>query len=99
MVTTALNAFFEWLLRASWQASVIAALVLLVQWLFRKRGKATRCGRVYDPTGRTGRVRAAQAGHSEVEQTSRAQKPGKKPKGGHYFEWVSYPSHIRTGAE
>jgi hypothetical protein len=37
METTALNSFFEWLLRASWQASMIAMLVLLVQWLFRNQ--------------------------------------------------------------
>jgi beta-lactamase regulating signal transducer with metallopeptidase domain len=36
METAALYSFFEWMLRASWQASVIAALVLLVQWLFQK---------------------------------------------------------------
>src|SRR5689334_18376187 len=30
-------AFFEWLVRASWQASVLAGLVFLIQWLFRRR--------------------------------------------------------------
>lgn len=32
-----LNAVFAWLLRTSWQASVLAGLVLLVQWLFRNK--------------------------------------------------------------
>ena len=32
-----LNEFSTWLLRASWQASVLVGLVLLVQWLFRNK--------------------------------------------------------------
>lgn len=32
-----LNAIFIWLLRASWQASVLVGLVLLVQWVFGKK--------------------------------------------------------------
>src|SRR5947207_9601564 len=29
--------FFQWILQCSWQAAVLAGLILLVQWLFRKR--------------------------------------------------------------
>lgn len=32
-----LNAVFAWLLRTSWQASVLVGLVLLAQWLFSKK--------------------------------------------------------------
>lgn len=32
----ALNGVFDWLIRASWQASVLVAIVLFTQWLFRK---------------------------------------------------------------
>ena len=31
------SVFFDWLGRASWRAAVLAGLVLMVQWLFRKR--------------------------------------------------------------
>ena len=31
------NAWFEWLLQTSWQAAVLAGLILVAQWLFRKR--------------------------------------------------------------
>src|SRR5438093_7346096 len=37
MIMETLNAVFNWLLRASWQASSLIGLVLLVQWLFRKK--------------------------------------------------------------
>src|SRR5437870_4553823 len=37
MIMETLNAVFNWLLRASWQASILIGLVLLVQWLFRKK--------------------------------------------------------------
>jgi len=30
------STFFNWLLRASWQASVITAVILAVQWIFHK---------------------------------------------------------------
>ncbi len=36
-VPDAVNGFFNWLCRASWEASVMVVLVLLVQWLLRRQ--------------------------------------------------------------
>ncbi|HEY3915363.1 MAG TPA: M56 family metallopeptidase, partial [Verrucomicrobiae bacterium] len=36
-MSTSIDSFFSWLLRASWQASVLTGLVLLAQFFLRKR--------------------------------------------------------------
>lgn len=40
-IISALGAFFEWVLQVSWQASLLAGLVLLAQWIFRERLSAS----------------------------------------------------------
>jgi beta-lactamase regulating signal transducer with metallopeptidase domain len=36
-MSTALSSFFGWLLRTSWQASILTVIVLAVQWAFQKK--------------------------------------------------------------
>jgi beta-lactamase regulating signal transducer with metallopeptidase domain/uncharacterized GH25 family protein len=40
-MTHGMESFFDWLLRTSWQAAVLALLVLAVQWIFQKRLSAS----------------------------------------------------------